>query len=155
QVGCSKALTGDKSEWKGLLMRLFHIAASTAAAILLLLGAGPSQASSIPTRGASNYGGDAGGFNGCADSIGTFLKTGDAFKCEGFVSGVSRMGGNTYNGAEFAFLESGGTAFGILDVLQFGSNSPLNLNLLSGALPTGVFLCNNPDDPGTATASNE
>jgi hypothetical protein len=109
--------------------------------VLLLAVATPSRADKIPVRGGSTYGDNA-GFDGCKDKIAVFLNTNVADNCEGFTAGVFTIGGNSYNGALFVFLEPGGTAFGTLDIIELSGTS-LTLPLLNPAStgPTGVFMC--------------
>ena len=112
-------------------------------AVLLVLFAAaavPSYASTIHVRGASTYG-DNSGFATCVASIVDFLNTSNASNCEGFTAGVFTIGGNTYSGDQFAFLEPGGTGYGILDIITIAGNSTLSLTLLNPALPTGAFMC--------------
>jgi PEP-CTERM motif-containing protein len=108
--------------------------------ILALVLVMPSQASKVPVRGGSTYG-DNTGLAGCQANIQDFLNTNVADNCEGFSLISFTIGGNTYNGALFAFLEPGGTAFGTLDIIQLAANSTLTLNLLNPGLPTGLFAC--------------
>jgi PEP-CTERM motif len=108
--------------------------------ILALVLVMPSQASKVPVRGGSTYGDNA-GLAGCQANIQDFLNTNVADNCEGFSLISFTIGGNTYNGALFAFLEPGGTAFGTLDIIQLAANSTLTLNLLNPGLPTGLFAC--------------
>ncbi len=114
----------------------------TVAVLLVLFAAAavPSYASTIHVRGASTYGDNA-GFGTCVASIIDFLNTSNASNCEGFTPGVFTIGGNTYSGDQFAFLEPGGTGYGILDIITMAGNSTLSLNLLNTTLPTGVFMC--------------
>ena len=122
-------------------MRTFHYLLKTLALFALLLAAiTPSWADRIPVRGGSTYGDNA-GLAGCQAKIQDFLNTSVADNCEGFAATTFTIGGNTYNGAFFAFLEPGGTDFGTLDIIQLGANSSLTLNLLNPALPTGLFMC--------------
>jgi hypothetical protein len=100
----------------------------------------PSRADKVVVRGGSTYG-DNTGFSSCVDNINTFTGGGSANNCEGFVSTTFDIGGNTYNGALFAFLEPGGTSFGILDIIALAGNSSLSLSLVNPSLPTGLFMC--------------
>jgi len=111
--------------------------------ILALVLVMPSQASKIPVRGGSTYG-DNTGLAGCQANIQDFLNTSGAVQdnCEGFSLTTFTIGGNTYSGALFAFLEPfPGTAFGTLDIIELAANSSLTLNLLNPGLPTGLFAC--------------
>lgn len=108
--------------------------------VLFAAAAVPSYASTIHVRGASTYGGNE-GFSTCVAAIIDFQNTSNASNCEGFTQGVFTIGGNTYAGDEFAFLEPDGTGYGILDIIQMAGNSTLSLNLLNVALPTGAFMC--------------
>jgi PEP-CTERM motif len=98
------------------------------------------RANSIPIRGGSTYG-DNTGFSACVANITDFVNTSVANNCEGFSATTFTIGGNTYNGALFAFLEPGGTGFGILDIIELSGNSSLTLNLVNPSAPTGVFMC--------------
>jgi hypothetical protein len=81
------------------------------------------------------------GLAGCLAKIADFQNTNVADNCEGFAAATFTIGGNTYNGALFAFLEPGGTNFGTLDIIELGANSTLTLSLVNPALPTGLFMC--------------
>jgi len=116
--------------------------------VLLLAAVTPSRATSVPVRGGSTYG-DNTGFSGCVANITSFVGGGSANNCEGFSSTVFTIGGVNYSGALFAFLEPGGTAFGILDIIQLGGNSSLTLNLVNPLAPTGVFMCGSFGSPLT------
>jgi PEP-CTERM motif len=122
-------------------MRFFNLSVKLIALLVLFFAVvTPSWADKIPVRGGSTYGDNA-GFSTCSDNITVFLNTNVANNCEGFISTTFTINGNTYNGAVFAFLEPGGTDFGILDILQLGGNSSLALSLLDPSAPTGVFMC--------------
>jgi PEP-CTERM motif len=109
--------------------------------LVLVAAAGvPGRATTIHVRGASTYGGNV-GFGTCVADIIDFLNTSVASNCEGFTQGVFTIGSNTYSGDQFAFLEPGGTGYGILDIITMAGNSTLSLNLLNTALPTGAFMC--------------
>lgn len=107
---------------------------------LVITSARLGRAATIHVRGASTYGGNT-GFGPCVTDILDFLNTNTASNCEGFTPGVFTIGGHTYSGDEFAFLEPGGTGYGILDIIQVGANSSLALTLLNPALPSGAFVC--------------
>jgi hypothetical protein len=98
------------------------------------------RANSVSIRGGSTYG-DNTGFSACVANITDFVNTQAANNCEGFSATTFTIGGNTYNGALFAFLEPGGTGFGILDIIELSGNSSLTLNLVNPSAPTGVFMC--------------
>lgn len=133
--------------------------------ILLIAIASTCGATAIPVRGASGYGSDLGapspsnlgpdfGFSSCESAIISFLNGGHADNCEGYVTGIFTIGGTSYAGDQFAFLEADGTDFGILDVLQIVGNSSLTLSLLNPALSTGVFMCGtNGNDSSLASDS--
>jgi hypothetical protein len=108
--------------------------------LLFLALASQSRANSVSIRGGSTYG-DNTGFSTCVANITDFINTAVANNCEGFTATTFTIGGNTYNGALFAFLEPSGTGFGILDVILLGGNSSLTLNLVNPSAPTGVFMC--------------
>jgi hypothetical protein len=116
-------------------MRFFNVLAKvTAVFVLLLVVLTSSQATTV--RGGSSYG-DNLGFTGCLDNI----TNNPSDNCEGATPGVFTIGGNSYTGALFVFIEPGGTIFGTLDVIQLSGNSSLSLTLLNTSLSTGVFMC--------------
>jgi PEP-CTERM motif-containing protein len=120
-------------------MRFHHtLITLTAVLILLSLAVAPTHANNIPTRGASSYGNND-GLTGCENEILDLLNNGNQHNCEGFTAGTFAIGGNTYNGDQFVFLEGNGT-FGILDILQL-TGSSLSLTLNNPLTPTGVFMC--------------
>jgi len=121
-------------------MRIVNLLKGLAIASLSVALVSPSQATKIPVRGGSTYGDNA-GLAACQANIQDFLNTNNANNCEGFDLISFTIGGNTYSGAVFAFLEPGGTAFGTLDIIQLAANSSLTLNLLNTSLPTGLFAC--------------
>jgi hypothetical protein len=106
--------------------------------LLFFAFASQSRANSVPIRGGSTYGNNP-GYSICVDNINT-LSTDN---CEAFSLTSFTIGGNSYSGGLFAFLEPGGAASGILDIIQLGANSSLTLNLInpSPSGPTGVFMC--------------
>jgi hypothetical protein len=112
--------------------------------VLLVLFAAvvtPSRASTVPIRGGSTYG-DNTGFTACVANIATFVGGGSQDNCEGFTLTTFTIGGTTYSGALFAFLEPGASpSFGVLDIIALGGNSSLTLNLVNPSAPTGVFMC--------------
>jgi hypothetical protein len=116
------------------------IVKTVAVFVLLALVIAPTYANTIPIRGGSTYG-DNTGFSGCVANITDFNNTSNANNCEGFIAGTFTIDGLTYSGALFAFLEPGGSAFGILDIIQLAGNSSLTLTLLNPLAPTGAFLC--------------
>jgi PEP-CTERM motif-containing protein len=125
-------------------MRFHHtLITLTAVLTLLSLAVAPTHANSIPTRGASAYGGND-GFTGCENEILDLLNKGNQHNCEGFTAGTFAIGGNTYNGDEFVFLEEDGS-FGVLDILRLSGPS-LSLTMNSALTPTGVFMCGSKDD---------
>jgi hypothetical protein len=117
--------------------------------VFLLAVVAPSRADKMPIRGGSTYGDNA-GLAGCQAKIDAFVADNNNLdNCEGFSAGVFTIGGNSYGGALFAFLEPGGTAFGTLDIIELSGNSSLTLTLLNSALPTGVFMCGSFDTDRT------
>jgi hypothetical protein len=122
-------------------MRFSNYLVKAAALLVFFLAAvSASRADRIPVRGGSTYGDNA-GLAGCLAKIADFQNTNVADNCEGFAAATFTIGGNTYNGALFAFLEPGGTNFGTLDIIELGANSTLTLSLVNPALPTGLFMC--------------
>jgi len=122
-------------------MRIFNLfPKGLAVACLFLVVVTPGRANKVPVRGGSTYGDNA-GLAGCQANIQDFLNNISTDNCEGFALTTFTIGGNTYNGAFFSFLEPGGTAFGTLDIIQLAANSSLTLNLLNPGLPTGIFMC--------------
>jgi hypothetical protein len=122
-------------------MRIFNLfPKGLAIACLFLVVVTPGRANNVPVRGGSTYGDNA-GLAGCQANIQDFLNNISTDNCEGFALTTFTIGGNTYNGAFFSFLEPGGTAFGTLDIIQLAANSSLTLNLLNPGLPTGIFMC--------------
>ena len=108
--------------------------------VFLFFAVTPSRADKVVVRGGSTYG-DNTGFASCVDNINTFVGGGSAINCEGFITTSFIIGGTSFSGAKFAFLEPGGTDFGILDILPLGGNSTLTLGLVNASLPTGIFAC--------------
>lgn len=100
----------------------------------------PSWANSVPIRGGSTYG-DNTGLAACQANIADFISTNVATNCEGFTLTTFTIGGTTYDGAIFAFLEPSGTAFGTLDIISLGAGSSLALGLVNPLAPTGIFAC--------------
>lgn len=125
-------------------MRFSHLIKAIFVIGLVAVAAIPSWATKIPVRGGSTYGDDK-GLAGCQQAISDFLNSDPnnpvVDNCEGFATTTFLIGGNTYNGAFFAFLEPNGSAFGTLDIIQLAANSSLTLNLLNAALPSGLFMC--------------
>jgi|KBSMisStandDraft_5_1062788.scaffolds.fasta_scaffold315046_2 PEP-CTERM motif len=139
-------------------MRCLNPVVKTVAAfVLLALVITPTYADKIPIRGGSTYG-DNTGFSGCVSNITDFINTSNANNCEGFIAGTFTIGGNSYSGALFAFLEPGGSAFGTLDIIELAGNSSLALTLLNPdpTGPTGAFLCGSfgPVDPPPVVAQD-
>lgn len=122
-------------------MRFSQLSKAIFIFVLSLVAVASSWADKIPVRGGSTYGDDQ-GLAGCQAKIADFVSDPNNLdNCEGFATTTFTIGGNTYNGAFFAFLEPGGTAFGTLDIIQLAANSSLTLNLLNAALPSGLFMC--------------
>ena len=121
-------------------MRFLNLARAAAWFVFCFVAVSPSFADRIPVRGGSTYGDNA-GLAGCQAKIADFQQTSVADNCEGFAATTFTIGGSTYNGAFFVFLEPGGTDFGTLDIIELGANSSLTLTLVNPALPTGVFMC--------------
>jgi len=122
-----------------------HVAKAAVLFAFFLAAVSPSWADRIPVRGGSTYGDDK-GLAGCQNEIAIFASNPDPNvnppdNCEGFAATTFTLGGNTYNGAFFAFLEPNGTGFGTLDIIQLAANSSLTLNLVNPGLPTGLFMC--------------
>jgi hypothetical protein len=121
---------------------IYHLAKAATLLAFSLAAVSPSWADRIPVRGGSTYGDSTGQLAGCQTKIDAFIADNTNLdNCEGFAAASFTIGGTTYDGALFAFLEPGGTAFGTLDIIQLGANSSLTLNLLNPALPTGLFMC--------------
>jgi hypothetical protein len=126
-------------------MRFPHLLKATVLVALLLLAVTPIWAGTIPVRGGSTYGDDK-GLLGCQTEITNFLNDPDPNpipdNCEGFQATTFNIGGSTYSGALFAFLEPLPTVgFGTLDIIQLAAGASLTLNLVNPALPTGLFMC--------------
>lgn len=121
-------------------MRFSYLAKAIFVVALLFSASTPSWANKVPVRGGSTYGDDT-GLAGCQANIADFISTNNANNCEGFTLTTFTIGGTTYDGAIFAFLEPGGTAFGTLDIISLAANSSLTLNLINPALPSGLFMC--------------
>jgi hypothetical protein len=122
-----------------------YLLKATLLVALVLLAVIPNWAGTIPVRGGSTYGDDK-GLLGCQNEITNFVNdpnfpNGTADNCEGFVTTTFNIGGNSYSGAVFAFLEPNGSAFGTLDIVQLAANANLTLNLVNPGLPTGLFMC--------------
>jgi hypothetical protein len=121
-------------------MRSFKVSV-VAFFVLFFAVVNPSWAASVPIRGGSSYG-DNTGFSGCVANIATFVGGGSQDNCEGFTLTSFIIGGTTYSGALFAFLEPGPSpSFGVLDIIVLSGNSSLTLNLVDPSAPTGVFMC--------------
>jgi hypothetical protein len=108
--------------------------------LLVLLVAVVASSRATTVRGGSTYGDNA-GLLGCEAKIAAFVADNNNLdNCEGFAATTFTIGGNTYNGALFAFLQPDGLAFGVLDIILLTGNS-LTLNLVNPLAPTGVFMC--------------
>jgi hypothetical protein len=109
--------------------------------LLVLLVAVVTSSRATTVRGGSTYGDNA-GLLGCEAKIDAFLAdSSNLDNCEGSAATTFIIGGNTYNGALFAFLQPDGLAFGVLDIISLTANSTLTLNLVNPLAPTGVFMC--------------
>ena len=107
--------------------------------LLVLFVAVVTSSRATTVRGGSTYGDNA-GLLGCEAKIDAFLADSNNLdNCEGFALTTFIIGGNTYNGALFAFLQPDGV-FGVLDIIPLIGNS-LTLNLVNPLAPTGVFMC--------------
>jgi hypothetical protein len=95
---------------------------------LPLLTATPNYANGV--RGASGY-----GVNGSTCSVNS------ASNCQNYTQGSFTISGQTYNGDVFTFVEPDSAGSGMLDILQFNTNSSLSFNLTSLSASTGVFAC--------------
>jgi PEP-CTERM motif len=121
-------------------MRFFSAPAKILA-LLVLLVAVVTSSRATTVRGGSTYGDNA-GLLGCEAKIDAFLAdSSNLDNCEGSAATTFIIGGNTYNGALFAFLQPDGLAFGVLDIISLTANSTLTLNLVNPLAPTGVFMC--------------
>ena len=123
----------------------YHLAKVATLFAFFLVAVSPSWADRMPVRGGSSYGDDK-GLALCQTEIANFESNPDPNvnppdNCEGFALTTFNIGGNSYSGAFFAFLEPNGTGFGTLDIIQLAANSSLTLNLLNPALPSGLFMC--------------
>jgi hypothetical protein len=139
-------------------MHFPYLLKATLLVALVLLAVIPNWAGTIPVRGGSTYGDDK-GLLGCQNEITNFVNdpnfpNGTADNCEGFEATTFLIGGNTYKGALFAFLEPGGTAFGTLDIIQLAANASLTLNLVNPGLPTGLFMCGSFDQGNVDVAQD-
>lgn len=126
-------------------MRFHRFAKAVLVLTFVLVAVSPSWADKIPVRGGSTYGDDK-GLTGCQDAIANFSSNPDPIvnppvNCEGFATTTFLIGGNTYDGAFFAFLEPNGTGFGTLDIISLAANSSLTLSLVNPARPSGLFMC--------------
>jgi hypothetical protein len=121
--------------------------------LLVLLVAVVTSSRATTVRGGSTYGDDA-GLLGCEAKIDAFVADNSNLdNCEGFAATTFNIGGNTYNGALFAFLQPDGV-FGVLDIIALTGNS-LTLNLVNPLAPTGVFMCGSFDDPTNPTVAQD
>jgi len=123
--------------------------------LLVLLVAVVTSSRATTVRGGSTYGDNA-GLLGCKAKIDAFVADHNNLdNCEGFALTTFNIGGNTYNGALFAFLQPDGLAFGVLDIIPLAGNSTLTLNLVNPLAPTGVFMCGSFDvDPNQTVAQD-
>ncbi len=107
--------------------------------LLVLFVAVVTSSRATTVRGGSTYGDNA-GLLGCQAKIAAFLADSNNLdNCEGFAATTFSIGGNTYNGALFAFLQPDGVS-GVLDIIPLTGNS-LVLNLVNPLASTGVFMC--------------
>jgi hypothetical protein len=121
--------------------------------LLVLLVAVVTSSRATTVRGGSTYGDNA-GLLGCEAKIDAFIADSNNLdNCEGFAATTFNIGGNTYNGALFAFLQPDGV-FGVLDIIPLIGNS-LTLNLVNPLAPTGVFMCGSFDDPTNPTVAQD
>jgi PEP-CTERM motif-containing protein len=123
--------------------------------LLVLLVAVVTSSRATTVRGGSTYGDNA-GLLGCEAKIDAFVADHNNLdNCEGFALTTFIIGGNTYDGALFAFLQPDGLAFGVLDIIPLAGNSTLTLNLVNPLAPTGVFMCGSFDlDPNQTVAQD-
>ena len=123
--------------------------------VLFFAVASQSRANSVPIRGGSTYG-DNTGFSACVANIATFEGGGSQDNCEGFTLTSFLIGGKTYSGALFAFLEPGSSpSFGVLDIIPLSGNSSLTLSLVSVSAPTGIFMCGSFGDLTNPTVAQD
>ncbi len=109
--------------------------------LLVLFVAVVTSSRATTVRGGSTYGDNA-GLLGCEAKIDAFVADNTNLdNCEGFALTTFIIGGTTYNGALFAFLQPDGLAFGVLDIIPLAANSTLTFNLVNPLAPTGVFMC--------------
>src|SRR5258707_4724518 len=123
--------------------------------LLVLLVAVVTSSRATTVRGGSTYGDNA-GLLGCKAKIDAFVADHNNLdNCEGFALTTFNIGGNTYDGALFAFLQPDGLAFGVLDIIPLAGMSTLTLNLVNPLAPTGVFMCGSfGQDSGVAQDSS-
>src|SRR5882724_6972229 len=121
--------------------------------LLVLFVAVVTSSRATTVRGGSTYGDNA-GLLGCEAKIDAFLADNNNLdNCEGFAATTFNIGGNTYAGALFAFLQPDGVN-GVLDIIPLIGNS-LTLNLVNPLAPTGVFMCGSFDDPTNPTVAQD
>ena len=131
----------------------FSAPAKTLVLLLVLLVAVVTSSRATTVRGGSTYGDNA-GLLGCEAKIDAFLADSNNLdNCEGFALTTFIIGGNTYNGALFAFLQPDGVN-GVLDIIPLIGSS-LTLNLVNPLAPTGVFMCGSFDDPTNPTVAQD
>jgi len=135
-------------------MRFFSAPAKIFVLLVLFIAVVTSSRATT-VRGGSTYGDNA-GLLGCEAKIDAFLADSNNLdNCEGFALTTFIIGGNTYNGALFAFLQPDGLAFGVLDIIPLAANSTLTFNLVNPLAPTGVFMCGSFDDPTNPTVAHD
>jgi hypothetical protein len=123
--------------------------------LLVLFVAVVTSSRATTVRGGSTYGDNA-GLLGCEANIATFVGGGSQDNCEGFTLTTFTIGGTSYSGALFAFLEPGASpSFGVLDIISLAANSTLTFNLVNPLAPTGVFMCGSFDDPTNPTVAHD
>ena len=121
--------------------------------LLVLFVAVVTSSRATTVRGGSTYGDNA-GLLGCEANIAAFLADNTNLNnCEGSAATTFVIGGTSYSGALFAFLQPDGLASGVLDIISVAANSTLTFNLVNPLAPTGVFMCGSFDlDPNQTVA---
>jgi hypothetical protein len=119
----------------------FHKLAGAMLAILVLLFiiASPSRATSVPARGASNYGADS-AFVACVDGT-----VSDACEAFDLTPNVVSFDGQTYDVVQFVFGGAGepGTILNVLDLGSVAPGTTFALPAIFDPSVTQVFTCNN------------